>query len=222
MIPKCLLFGGSFDPPYKVHLQLVSFILNLNAEKKIADRMIIIPAHQSPLKLQQSHSTVLPFHRHQMLKLAIESLSNSLQKKITVCDIELQRPPPSYTVDTLDHLAKKYFKEKLALLIGDDHLPHLDLWHKIKDIIECYPLYVFCRYRSVQENQKMISQIKQKIPLSSNSRINISVLDNPRYECSSSKIREEMRQNKSVDGAICKKYLDERVRDYIQENKLYF
>src|SRR5439155_22038940 len=64
-----------------------------------------------------------------MLRSAIEG-----EAQFEVDDCELQRDPPSYTIDTVEKLRKKYSGAHLFLLIGDDNLAGLPNWRGFEDL----------------------------------------------------------------------------------------
>src|SRR4051794_822822 len=101
------LFGGSFDPVHHGHLivgQVASETLGLES-------LQFVPAREQPFKRGQHRSS--PEHRTAMLSLALAGCSGfSLERS------ELDRPPPSYTVDTLDDLSRRYPRTALVLLLG--------------------------------------------------------------------------------------------------------
>lgn len=114
-----LLFGGSFDPIHRGHLQTAAAAL---AEVR-ADRVLFIPAHLSPHKA----GTAASFdHRLAMIRLAIGD-----QAGLAVSEIERLRPPPSYTIDTVTALQGQFPGDRFTLLMGADQLPKLHTWHRV-------------------------------------------------------------------------------------------
>ena len=120
------LLGGSFDPIHKGHLELAKAIL-----KNGCHEVWFIPCQSSPLKQR----TLSSFEdRVNMIKWAIKPF-----KKMKVCTIEKDLPVPSYTVNTLRELTKKYDHE-FIFYIGYDQANQL---HKWKDIDECVKMAEF-------------------------------------------------------------------------------
>ena len=120
-----LIFGGSFDPIHDGHLAVIAHL-----QQQCPDAVIhIMPNHHSPGKKEQVSAT----HRLAMIKAGVRSLP---QLKVLIDESELQRPAPSYTLDTLKHLRSRYPTDSLAWVMGDDvvntfHQHHWDGWQKL-------------------------------------------------------------------------------------------
>ena len=117
--------GGAFDPVHIGHLRgamAVRDTLNL-------ERVDLIPAAKSPLKNQ---ATVDAVHRLAMLELAVADLHG-----IAADCRELDRPGPSYTVDTLEGLRHEYGAERtLVWIIGADILATLPRWSRWRALLD--------------------------------------------------------------------------------------
>lgn len=123
---KVGLLGGSFDPIHKGHLELAKAIL-----KDGCQEVWFLPCLSSPLK---QRSLTNYDDRVKMISLAIAPF-----KKMKVCEIERDLPIPSYTINTLRELKKRYDHE-FIFYIGYDQANQLHLW---KDIDECLNLAEF-------------------------------------------------------------------------------
>ena len=119
---KIGIYGGTFDPVHYAHLILARFAL----EKFALERVIFVPTRVSPHK---NDSVAAPGTRLQMLRSAIEG-----EPQFEVNDCELQRDPPSYTIDTVQTLKEKHPGAHLFLLIGDDNLAGLPRWRRFEDL----------------------------------------------------------------------------------------
>lgn len=135
------LFGGTFDPIHFGHLNLAISL----KESAHLDEVWVVPARRSPLKPEEE--TAPDHHRLEMVKRAFDGIPGFI-----VSDIELTRPAPSYTIDTLEQIGP------CALMLGEDAFAHLDRWKEAKKILETVPLLVGCRQG---ENQKNCIQIPQ-------------------------------------------------------------
>ena len=121
-LQKIGIYGGTFDPVHHAHLILARLAL----ERFALERIVFIPTRLSPHK---SDSVATPEARLQMLRSAIEG-----EAQFEVDDCELQREPPSYTIDTVEKLRQKYQGAHLFLLIGDDNLAGLPSWRGFEDL----------------------------------------------------------------------------------------
>ena len=119
---KIGIYGGTFDPVHHAHLILARFAL----EKFALEKIIFVPTRVSPHK---NNSVAIPETRLQMLRSAIEG-----EPQFEVDDCELQRDPPSYTIDTVQTLKGKHAGAHLFLLIGDDNLAGLPSWRGFDDL----------------------------------------------------------------------------------------
>ncbi|MFQ5897666.1 MAG: nicotinate-nucleotide adenylyltransferase [Candidatus Methylomirabilia bacterium] len=90
------VFGGTFDPIHLGHLLLADELHELLA----LDRVLFVPANLPPHKLGRGLAAAE--HRYTMTMLAVQDHS-----EFAVSDIELGRPGPSYTVDTLANLSRE-------------------------------------------------------------------------------------------------------------------
>ena len=108
------VFGGSFDPVHNGHLAIAMAAL----ESVPLDRVVFVPARRSPLK--DEAPTATEDDRLAMLELATRD-----EPRFAVSRIELDRPPPSYTVDTLEALAGQ---GRLFLILGADAAHELHRW----------------------------------------------------------------------------------------------
>ena len=115
-LQKIGIYGGTFDPIHYAHLILARETL----EQLQLEKIIFVPAATSPGKDAPIASGDA---RWQMLQAAIAG-----EAHFEADDIELRRPPPSYTIATIEQVAKKHREAQLFCLIGDDNLPQLPTW----------------------------------------------------------------------------------------------
>ncbi|MFN0066362.1 MAG: nicotinate (nicotinamide) nucleotide adenylyltransferase [Limisphaerales bacterium] len=116
---KLGLYGGSFDPVHLVHL----LVAHAAREELGLDRIVFIPAAQSPFKPEQQPAPG-PL-RLRMLRLALAGFPAA-----AVDDQELRRGGTSFTVDTLRDHAARHPGAALFWLIGADHVPTLPKWRE--------------------------------------------------------------------------------------------
>jgi nicotinate-nucleotide adenylyltransferase len=113
------ILGGTFDPPHKGHIAIAQAALNELGLTKV----IFIPANIPPHKIKQPLAPAQD--RLNMLKLAI-----SHNPSFEISTIELDRPGPSYTADTICELHAIYPGDELFLLIGADNVSEIETWHE--------------------------------------------------------------------------------------------
>jgi nicotinate-nucleotide adenylyltransferase len=107
---KTGLFFGSFNPIHNGHIAIAGYMLEFTDLEEV---WFVVSPH-NPLKEQ---SELAPDnHRLNMVRLAIEEY----QPKISLCDIEMSMPRPSYTIDTLKALKAKHPEREFTVLMGAD------------------------------------------------------------------------------------------------------
>jgi nicotinate-nucleotide adenylyltransferase len=91
------------------------------------EKLIFIPAAASPYKTGWSLAAAEV--RLEMLGAAIEGIPEFL-----VDDIELRRPPPSYTIETIAAYREREPGAELYFLVGEDHVGQLFTWHRFAEL----------------------------------------------------------------------------------------
>ncbi len=117
------IYGGTFDPIHLAHLIQARDAL----EQMKLDAVMFVPCGQSPFKERRPHIT--DAQRLALLRLALKS-----EPRFWLSRFELDRPPPSYAIETVAEIRKSHPKAKLFWLIGADQLPDLDRWHRIAEL----------------------------------------------------------------------------------------
>ena len=120
---KIGIFGGTFDPIHHGHLILARDAL----DQLGLDRVIFVPAAVSPHKLAVKPGPAEV--RVEMLRAAIEG-----EQRFCLDTMELERPAPSYTVDTIEALRRREPDATLVCLIGEDNVAQLPTWHRFTDL----------------------------------------------------------------------------------------
>ncbi len=119
------LFGGTFDPPHLGHLILAS---EAYAQLEL-NRLLWILTPEPPHKQEQPITSTE--HRLAMVKLAIQD-----NPDFELSRIELDRPGPHYTLDTVELIAKQYPEADITPIIGGDSLRDLPTWHRPKELLQ--------------------------------------------------------------------------------------
>mgnify|MGYP001311733063 FL=1 len=113
------VFGGSFDPVHNGHVMIARSAL---AELEL-DRLIVMPAAQSPFKPDQALAPAAA--RMEMLRAAFSG-----EPEIEISSWELDRGGVSYSIETLRALAAEHPEAQLFYLIGADHVATLPQWRE--------------------------------------------------------------------------------------------
>lgn len=131
------LFGGSFDPIHHGHLlvgQAVREALQL-------DELRFLPARESPFKIGRHNAPAES--RGRMVELAIAG-----EPAFRLERLELDRPGPSYTIDTLRALHAREPGQRWGLLIGADAARDLPAWREAAELHLLADLIIFARAES--------------------------------------------------------------------------
>ncbi len=118
------IFGGTFDPPHLGHLALASAAL----EQLKLDKVLWVVSGQSPLKLDRTLSPAES--RVEMVQAAIAG-----NPAFALSRVDLDRPGPHYTIDTLEILGREFPGAELFFLMGEDSLRDLPKWQRPREII---------------------------------------------------------------------------------------
>ena len=157
--------------------------------------MWLVVSPQNPLK---ERASLLPdHHRLQMVQRAIDD-----NYQLKVCDIEMHLPIPSYTVVTLAALQEKYPDREFCLVMGSDNLDSFHRWRNYQYLLDNYRLLVYPRPGT--EHCKL------------SSHPNVTMVDVPMMDISSSYIRQQIAAHKDV-----RYLLTEPVYKYLTEMHFY-
>ena len=193
------LFGGTFDPPHLGHLILAS-----EAYSQLElDRLLWILTPEPPHK--QELSITSTEHRLAMVKLAIEG-----NPKFELSRVELDRPGPHYTLDTVELIAREYPDADVTPIIGGDSLRDLPKWNRPKELLQACHWVGVMRRPGEQENLEVL---ENDLPGISSK---VHYVDAPLLEIASREIRSRVSGGKPFQY-----YLHPAVYEYILENHLY-
>lgn len=130
---KILLFGGTFDPPHKGHMN------NLQAAMDCVqpDKVIVMPAGIPPHKKASTTDAAL--------RLAMCQCFTALSPKVEVSDWEVRQGGRNYSVNTVEMLHSRYPADSLYMCVGSDMLLGFTRWYRWQDILRLTALVVESR-----------------------------------------------------------------------------
>ena len=172
------VFGGTFDPPHVGHLILAADAI----DSLRLDRLIFVPAGVQPFKVD-SPAIASGGERVEMLRLAVGD-----DPRYMVEDTEIRREGLSYTVDTLEEIARKNVEAELFLLVGQDTLAGFDGWKNPARIRELATLAVMQRSGSD--------------PAESRGSVGAMAISGRRVDVSSTEIRQRLASGRSIRGFV--------------------
>ena len=113
------ILGGTFDPPHVGHLWLAA----LAADSLALDRVVFMPAAQPPHKRRRGMSSIT-------LRLLMTRLAIVGNGGFELSTLEVGRPGPSFTVDSVVELRRSHGDAQLYLVMAADSLSQIDNWRE--------------------------------------------------------------------------------------------
>jgi len=196
------ILGGSFNPIHIGHLILAQCAI----EAFDLSRVLLMPCTIQPLKSALSLAPVE--HRAAMVECAIED-----NLAFEMCDIEIQRDGPSYTIDSIRELTRRHPNADLFFIIGADTLPELHGW---KEVLTLLGLCTFVTLARPGFDVRQCSDAALSLPPPWPETLLANVATGRLIDISSSDIRHRVAEGMSI------RYLVPRsVEMYISEHGLY-
>jgi len=194
------VLGGTFDPVHLGHLMIAE-------EARVTlglDEVLFIPAGQPYFKTGQPVSEAC--HRLAMVELAVAS-----NLHFTASDMEVRRPGPTYTFDTLTELRKRLGgAHELFLILGMDSLADLDRWRRPGDIVALSAVVGFARPGADVPDEETLERIRGQ------AQGRLQLLYGPLVDISASEIRRRVAEGLSIRYTV-----PEPVEEYIHRHRLY-
>ncbi len=196
---KTGILGGTFDPVHNGHIELAAEV----ARRLGLCRVVFIPAGQPWFK--EGEVITAASLRLEMLRLALAE--NPL---FSVSEMEIERPGPSYTVETMRELKRECPDEEFYFILGWDNLRDLPRWHRPQQLISLCHLAVVPRVGMLVPDlnalEKSLLGIKDRV----------TMLDGPRIDISASEVRQRVAAGLSIEDIV-----PPPVISYIAEHGLY-
>lgn len=196
------MFGGSFNPPTTAHVALARSAL----QQLPIGELRVIPAGAHPHK--RNHDMAPAADRLAMCRLAFAEVPG-----VVVDDRELQRPGPSFTVDTMAELAAANPGRRLFLLIGSDNLPLLPTWREPERLLALCDVVTYPR-----AGHPVADAVFATLPLPTDvrERLRANVLNLPTMATAATDLRARWRA-----GERDLPELPPSVQRYLQDHDLY-
>ena len=193
------ILGGTFDPVHRGHLALA----HAACDELSLDEVLFLPAGQPWRKAGRIIAS--NEHRLAMLRRALEG-----EAAFPVSTLELERPGPSYTADTLEALKVDRPEDELFFLLGEDALMDLPNWERPQRILELAMLAVARRAdtspKALEETERHLPGLGERVIWLKMSAVAVSATE----------IRERVRGGQPIgDLALA------TVEEYIREQGLY-
>ena len=197
------LMGGTFDPVHYGHLVVAEEVYSV---LDLAE-MLFVPVGQPPHKPNRVVTGAQ--HRLAMLELAIVG-----NPHFSISRVDLDRPGPSYTVETL-RLLREQWGELTALyfVIGWDSLEDLLTWYDPAGILQQLSYLVAVRRPGYNERDGYRDSLETRLP---GVKQRLLVVPAPQFDISSTDLRQRVAEKRPI-----KYQVPESVEQYIKQYNLY-
>lgn len=193
MTRDIILYFGSFNPPHNGHTAVARYVL----EAGLCDELWFVVSPHNPLK--NDAQLAAGEDRLRMTEIAVGEQLAGLDAG--VCDVEFHLPAPSYTIDTLEYLRRKFPQYMFSILAGTDVFESFDRWKEHRKLLSDYKIYVYPRAGYT------LGEYGAAVTL---------LPDAPMFGCSSTDIRRRLLDGDDVGGMV-----SPGVLSYITYNKLW-
>ncbi len=187
---KIGLYFGSFNPVHIGHMAIANYLV----EYAGIDQLWFVVSPHNPHK--KKDNLLNDYDRLEMMHLALGD-----DPRFRVSDIEFRLPKPSYTIDTLTHIAEKYPTHKFSVIMGSDNLQNFHKWKN---------------YEAIHQNYGIIVYPRPGFDRASSNCRNITIVDAPLMEISSTMIREALHERRDM-----RHFLPPKVWKYIDKMGFY-
>ena len=195
--------GGTFDPIHQGHLAIAAHVQDTLG----LERILFIPAARPPHKRSAGVSSVED--RVAMVRLAIAD-----RPGFELSLIEVERPGPSYTADTVAELAAQEraagWTPDLTLILSDETFRDLPGWHEPERLLAACRIAVVRRPGYAAPDR---SWLTAQAPGAAD---RVDFLEGPRLDISSTSIRKLAAEGRSIRGLV-----PPAVERYVAEHHLY-
>lgn len=187
------IFGGSFNPPHKMHERIAKYLVTNN----IIDYVIFVPTGS---KYKYKTNLISDEDRYKMVKIITDKY-----KWCDTSDFEL-KSRTVYTYETLKHYQELYQDADIYFICGLDNLSYIDSWKESDYILSNYHILVI--KRKTDDLKEVLKRLEKY-------QDNIIVTDLEEEDISSTDIR------KNIESTNINNLLDKDVLAYIKEHNLY-
>ena len=221
--PRTLIFGGTFDPPHRAHVDLPQAA----ARELRCDRILYIPAAINPLKASPDvPPPTAALHRLAMLRLALRDVPNA-----EISTIEIDRAGKSYTIDTLRALMDQASRhqgikskirrggassvDRMHLLIGADQALDFHRWKDWREVQALATPAVMLRPPWTRESFDA-ALMERFGAIEATQWMDRTLRTLPMVDVSATEVRDRLHAGKAIDDLVAP-----QVAAYIRLHRLY-
>jgi nicotinate-nucleotide adenylyltransferase len=196
------VLGGTFDPFHLGHLALA----RAARDQLGLERVLVVPAAVPPHKPGRPISPA-------DVRMAMVEAGIADEPRLEACRIELDRPGPSYTIDTLEDLVAAERaagrEPDVTLVLSADSFDGLPDWHEPERLLGLGRIAVAPRAGHPPD----LAAVERALPAA---RGRVTVLELPAIDVSASEIRRRAARDESLDGLV-----PPGVATLVRDNRLY-
>ena len=169
------IFGGSFDPPHRGHVEISKISLKKIKLKKI----YWIVTKKNPFKKKPF------FSLNQRIARSKKAVKKYKKIKVLYLDDKIKS---SHTISVINYFIKRKKQKNLCLILGSDNLLKFHKWTNWKKIVKLTKLVVFSRkgYDKKSKKSIVVKYLNKK---------NIIYINNKLINISSSRIKKNYLKN---------------------------
>lgn len=196
---RVVLLGGSFDPVHEGHMAVARAALGAGY-----DEVVFLPVALSPHKVDRPPAPAID-------RWAMCVLATLHEPRFRVSRHEMEKGPPSYSVDTAHEFGRMRLDADFWWAIGADNLPALTTWMRVDEFVRT------ARFLVVPRGDRQGAALGEAIRLLPGWLASaLDVLDMPPIAASSTDIRHRVRAGLSVAGLV-----PPDVATFIERYRLY-
>lgn len=164
-----LIFGGTFDPIHRAHVQLAETM----RQESGADEVWFLITPQNPWKANSQLTA--DHHRLAMARLALADYP-----QLVASDYEFNLDKPTYTYLTLRHLRTDYPQHQFSLLVGGDNWDKFSEWAEHEEILRHHRVVVYPRAHDGDARLPLLNVSSTEVRQRLRSGQDVSTLIHPR------------------------------------------
>lgn len=204
------ILGGTFDPIHYGHTKIAEDLIRVLELQE----MLFIPNRE-------------PHYREKPIanakhRLAMVRIATAKNPKFIVNDIEIQRPGPTYSIDTITTLRERIPNQPLCLILGADVFSRMNQWYNWESIPSDVHLVIINRSNTVLPSQPWIQTLLKEREINDSKKLQTKpggyIL---RYEIDPLPISATDIRKKLSAGEDVSQQIDPDVLRYIQQHHLY-
>ena len=148
------LFGGTFDPPHVGHL-----VTAVNVRHALQLDLVVLMVANVPWQKAGTRPITDSAHRLAMVEAAVADVHGLVAGRA-----EIDHGGPSYTADTLQHLAVEYPGAALFTIVGDDAAAGFETWERHEEVAARSSLVVVDRPGAPVELPAQFEWLRVEVP----------------------------------------------------------